>query len=248
MRIALVCAAASLAGCSTDRQLLELKRDRLLRIEQQVLATKIGVEQGSFDPRRYDVYLALDADIFERALGSFKGTTINFDASGRPIALTVQELQMKFRQGSPEVNLSVVAKDVRTGLTARLAMDSRLLIEGDLARPNTMTARIVATRLVPEVSWGPFDVAKTSFVKALLSLEAQRLTEKLPAMTIPVSSDFVFGEPARSVDSGQLATGNGSWIRGTVSYPSTRTQGAIVVRNILFLPNGIHLFANVEGL
>ena len=131
MRIALVCAAASLAGCSTDRQLLELKRDRLLRIEQQVLATKIGVEQGSFDPRRYDVYLALDADIFERALGSFKGTTINFDASGRPIALTVQELQMKFRQGSPEVNLSVVAKDVRTGLTARLAMDSRLLHNED---------------------------------------------------------------------------------------------------------------------
>lgn len=248
MRIVAFCLAVTVAGCSTDRQLLELKRDRLLQIEQQALATKAGVEQGSFDPKRYDVYLALDADIFGRALGSIKGSTIKIEASGRPIALTINELDMNFRPGSPEINISVAAKDIRTGLIAKLKMDSRLIIEGDRAQPDTMTARIVATRVVPELSWGPFDFTKAKFVKALLSLEAQHFTAKLPAVTLPVSSEFAFGDPAKSVDSGQLPTGNGSWIRGNVSYPSTETKGKFVVRNILFLRNGVHLFANVEGL
>ncbi|WP_426291542.1 hypothetical protein [Sphingomonas sp. TWP1-3-1] len=240
--------ALLLTGCSTDRQLLELKRDRLLRIESVSNATLASVEQGSYDPTRYDLYLALDADIFTRVMAQIDGLKVKLEASGRPITLTVDSLAMAFRPGSPEITLNVTARDDRTGIVAKVALDSRLLLEGDLAKPDELKARIIATKLVPEFRWGFLNLTRGKFVRALLELEGSRFTDKLPLMTLPLARDFTFGNPASAVDSGQLDTGNGSWIRGSISLPSTLTKGRFVVKNVLFLNNGLHLFANVEGV
>ncbi len=247
---AMACAfgAILLGGCSTERELLELRRDRLLQIEQNAITARTGVQQGSYDPSKYDIYLALDADVFTRALAQVEGSSTELEASGRPIKLVVKSLQTRFRPGSPEIDLDVEATDLQTGVTAAVQLDSRLIIEGDPAEPEKLTARIVATNLVPDLRWGPLNLTRSKFAKALLSLEASRFTEKLPAMTLPLAHDFKFGEPAKSVDSGQLDTGNGSWIRGNISYPATETKGRFAVKNILFLGNGIHLFATVEGI
>jgi hypothetical protein len=241
-------AAVALCGCSTERQVLELRRDRLLQVEQNALAIKQGVAQGSYDPTKYDIYVALDADVFSRALAGLKDTALEIEVSGRPLTLRVTALDSHFHAGSPEINLGVQAIDRRSGIKAALQLDSRIVIEGDPANPEQMIARIVATRIVPDVRWGPLSFTKAKFVKSLLTLEAARFTDKLPAMTLPLSSEFQFGGPARTVDSGQLNTGNGSWVRGNISYPGTLTTGRFAVKNVLFLNNGVHLFANVEGL
>lgn len=248
MRFGICLMALALAGCSTDRALLELKRERLLQIEQQALSIRGGAEQGSFDPTRYDLYLALDADVFTRLLEGVEGNTVEVVASNRPIELTVDKVEMTFRPGSPEIELAAKARDVGSGLIAELQMDSRLVIEGEPARPDELLARIVATRIVPRVRWGPFDFTKRKFVRSLLSLEAARFTERLPAARLPLAREFAFGKPANSVDSGQIKTTRDSWIRGNLSFPSTEIRGRFVVHNVLFLENGIHLFANVEGI
>lgn len=237
-----------LTGCSTERDLLRLQRDQLLRIEKNAMAVRQGVAQGSFDPRLYDAYLAVDADVFDRVLSTINGYSVEIEASGRPVTISVNAFAMNFRPGSPEIRLDAEAIDKRSGLKAAVKLDSRLIIEGDLQDPGKLKARIVATKIVPDLSWGPLNFTKARFVRSLLALEASRYTEKLPEMTLPVSSDFTFGSPAASVDSGRLDTGNGSWIRGNISYPDTVTSGRFVVKNILFLNNGVHLFAMVEGV
>ena len=197
---------------------------------------------------RHDLYLTLDADVFTRLLEGVEGNTVEVVASNRPIELTVDKVEMTFRPGSPEIELAAKARDVGSGLIAELQMDSRLVIEGEPARPDELLARIVATRIVPRVRWGPFEFTKRKFVRSLLSLEAARFTERLPAARLPLAREFAFGKPANSVDSGQIKTTRDSWIRGNLSFPSTEIRGRFVVHNVLFLENGIHLFANVEGI
>ena len=236
-----------LSGCTTNQQLLELKRDQLLSIERKVLATQAGIAQGSYDPEKYDLYLALDADVFDRVLAELTDQTFELEASGRQLSIVVRSVKMSFSPGNPQVKLDAYAVDRKSSVRADLLLDSRLLIEGDPTRPDTLRARIVATRMVPKLRWGVLDFTRARFVRALLELEAIRFTERLPTVGLPLKQDFGFGQAAMTVDSGEITTGNGSWIRGNISYPSTEVKGQFVVKNVLFLQNGVHLFATIEG-
>lgn len=234
------------SGCSTTRQSLELRRDQLVRLEQNARSLDEAAVAGEFDPSRYDAYLNIQPAFFEQMLKSFDGATATITASGRPIELRIASARMAFRSGSPELKLDVAARDVRSGLAVEVDSDARLILERDPAAPDMLYGSIAMTRMVPKAEWGPFEFTKAKFVRSLLSLEATKFTERLPKFAIPVSHRFAFGSPMAVQDSGQLATGNGSWIRGEVSIPSTRTDGVFAIKHIIFLKNGVHLFANVE--
>jgi hypothetical protein len=248
MRAWIALSIVALTGCSTETQLLELRRDRLLQLETNATQIRDAIPQGSFDPARYDVYLALDTDIFQRVFSEIDGTRFEVVAKGRPVTIEIDKFATTFHPGSPEISLAAKAIDQRSGLEAGLDLDARLVLVGDPAKPDELVARVYATRVVPNMRWGPLDITRMRFVRSLLTLEATKLTDKLPAMRLPLAREFSFGSPAQTRDSGQIATGNGSWIRGQVSLPSTEASGRFVVNNILFIENGVHLFASVEGL
>jgi hypothetical protein len=104
----------------------------------------------------------------------------------------------------------------------------------------------VATRIVPRLRWGILDFTKWKFAKSLLTLEATQLTERIPRVQVPLRDEFRFGGPAetRSIS---LPFKDGA-AAGNVTTPSTQIGGALVVKQILFLKNGVHIFANVEGM
>jgi len=238
--------AASLAGCSTRTQLLELDRDRLLRIEQNATTVNLAAQQSLFRPEDYDLYLSLHRSTFESLLEGFNGATVQIDAGGRPIEITLTTIQMAFRPGSPEVSIDATARDLGTGIEADLKMDTRLLLEGDLSRPDELALRIVATRLVPNLRWGFFDLSRHQFAQRLLTLEAARVTDRLPAISLPLAHDFSIGAP-RTTRAITLPVGRGS-ITGNLTTPSTLSDGQISIKHVVFLRNGVHIFANVEGL
>ena len=244
---ALLLACVAAGGCSTQGDLLELKRDRLLAIEANAISVRDGIPRESFIPERYDVYFAMDADVFERAFSEIEGLTFDVEAKGRPIAFSVDRFTTEFRPGSPVVSLAATAVDQRSGIEAAVDIDTRLVLTGDPAYPDEMTARIYATRVVPDLRWGPLNFTRSRFVRALLALEVSKLTDQFPAVQLPLSSAFAFGEPARSLDSGPIDTGNNSYIRGRITLPSTEVKGQFVVDNVLFLENGVHIFASVKG-
>lgn len=240
-------AAFLLCGCNTRIQQLELQRDQLLRIESAARATRVAADSGEFDPAKYDFYLLLNRSVFDTVMTSFDGMTLAVPAGDRMVDFTVSSLRMGFRPGNPEVTLVATARDRESGLEAGVDLDTRLLIERDTTQGDALFLRVVATRIVPRVSWGAFDFTRRRFVKRLLALEATKFTERLPRIELPVKSDFRIGGPA-STQTVTMPTGNGSTITGTISFPRTEQSGAVAVKHILSLRNGIHLFANVEGM
>lgn len=238
-----------LPGCSTTGDLLRLQRDKLQLIEKNVTAARDRSLQGAYDPSRYDAYLALNATLFQQILVSFDGTKADLDISGRPVSITVNSVRTDFRPGSPQITLDAIASDARSGIQAQVEIDSRLVITRTSDDPEQLQVAIVATRIVPRVSWGPFEITKLRFARALLTLEAERFTSKLPTFTLPLGTGFAFGEQARTIQSDTIPTGeHGGWIRGNLSYPATLTTGRFAIKEILFLENGVHVFANVEGV
>ncbi len=238
----------SLSGCSTTNQALELRRDQLLRIEKSAVETRDLAASGSFDPSKYDAYLGIRPALFDNILQQVSNSKFELLAGGRKIEVEVQTLKMSFRPGSPEISLVASARDMKSGINAEIDIDTRLILEGDPQRPGELFARVTATRIVPKIAWGPLQLTKARFVRSLLSLEAIRFTEKLPRFSVPIDSTFAFGEAAQVRPTGRVATGNGSWISGTVSVPSTLTSGRFVVKHVVFLESGVHMFANVEGI
>lgn len=248
MRALILTVAFALGGCSTQQQILELRRDRLLAIESNAVQVRDSIPLGSFDPNRYDMYIALDKDVFERVFSEIDGSKFDFVSKGRPISISIERFSTQFRPGSPEITLGAKAVDRKSGLEAHLEIDTRLVLVGDPAKPDELTAKIYATRLVPEVKWGPVNFTRQKFVRALLTLEASKFTDKLPEMKLPLSKEFAFGSAAKTVDSGRINLAGDAWMSGKISLPDTRTSGRFVVNKILFLENGVHLFASVEGI
>jgi hypothetical protein len=237
--------AGLIAGCSTNVKLLEMRRDQLVTIETSAKGTRDLAAQGAYDPNRYDLYLMLNATVFDQLLAGFDGTKVTIDGK-RPIDITLGSIRMAFRPGYPDVTVNAKARDRKSGAVAELAIDIRLLVEGDPAKPDTLYLRPVATRIVPQLKWGILDLAKWRFAQRLLTLEATRVTEKVPRISIPVQNRFVIGGKASSQQT-RIDTGDG-YILGNVAYPSTEREAGIAVRHILFLKNGVHVFADVEGL
>lgn len=244
-----MCAASvALSGCSTHLDLLELRRDQLLRLEESAKAVNVKAAAGEFDPSRYDLYLLLNRSIFEQTLGGISGTKVRVDAGGRDVEFTLTSVSMDFRPGAPVVSLNAMARDIKSGLEVEVYMDVRLVLEGDTAKPDELYLRFVATKLVPRIAWGPLDFTRSAFARDLLALEGGRFTERLPRMTLPLQNRFDVGAEGGTRPSGRLPTGNGSWIAGDVTYPGLRLSGSVAVKQVLFLGNGVHLFANVEGV
>ncbi|KLE31984.1 hypothetical protein AAW01_11155 [Aurantiacibacter gangjinensis] len=248
MRPLALAALVLLAGCSTERDILELQLGRLQYLESNAQQVQIGIDQGSYDPARYDAYLALDVDVFQRVFSEVEGQTIEIDAGGRPLEITVGTFSTNFRPGSPEITLAANAVDLQSGIEAGIEIDTRIVLVRDPDRPEELTARIIATRMVPDLRWGPLNFTKARFVRSLLELEASKFTDSLPGVVLPLAQDFAFGADAQVIDTGRISTGNGSYIRGNINVPTTLTTGRFAVQNILFLENGVHVFANVEGL
>jgi hypothetical protein len=246
--LALCAAMLLLSGCSTTKQALELRRDQLLRIEKGALAARDLAVAGAYDREKYDAYLAIRPTLFDNILKEVSGSKFDVVANGRTIAVEVQTVRMAFRPGSPEISLVASVIDKRSGLSAAIDIDTRLILEGDPNHPDQMFARVTATRIVPKLAWGPLEFTKARFVRSLLALEATKFTERLPRFSVPVKSAFAFGEAAQDRATGRISTGGDSWIKGTVAIPSTLISGRFVVKHVVFLESGVHLFANVEGI
>jgi hypothetical protein len=244
-RLIAIAALIVLTGCSTRIHQLELQRDQLLRIEAATGEVRRSAEAGRFDPATYDAYLLLNRSVFDTLMAAFDNTTVEVMANGRPIDFTVSSMRLGFRPGHPDLTLAVVARDRQSRVEANVDLDARLLFEWDSAAAGPVHMRVVATRIVPRVRWGMFDFTRRAFVRRMLALEATRFTERLPRITLPVSSEFEIGGPART----QVITlpAGEATITGNISFPATQQKWAVSVEQILSLTNGVHIFANLEA-
>lgn len=236
------------AGCNTNSALQKMRLSQLERFETNATVVNAAAVNGEYVPASYDLYLKVDRKLIDSVLQPMNGMQTTVDASGRKINLSLQSIEARFQPGTPEIAITATARDEQSGVEANVQMDANLVIAEDPENPGGLLGRVSATRIVPKIAWGPFDFTRRRFARDLLSLEAVKLTEKLPAFTLPTTGKFAVGAPAGVMDTGQIPTSSGSWMRGEVTYPASRISGQVVVKHILVLSNGIHVFADVEGL
>jgi hypothetical protein len=241
----LLAVGLALAACNTTKRQLELERAQLTDIRVSATETRDLAQTGEFDRAKYDLYLMLHRTIFDQVMAAFDGREIAVGSSSRPIDVIVNSVRMKFLAGYPDIAIDATAVDRKSGVRADLVLDARMMIEGDPEQPDSLAIRPRATRIVPKLSWGVFDFTRRRFVRDLLALKAAEFTEKLPRITLPVTKDFSVGSPAR-VETTRFAIGGSAWMEGRVSYPAIQSKGRVAVKRILFLENGVHMFANVE--
>jgi hypothetical protein len=244
LAIALI-TAAMLSGCDTSRQLLQLERDSLQQVVTAQAAVRSSSSAGDYDAKKYDVHLLVGSSVFNEMLTQFDGTTFTIE-QGRPVSVTLEQARFEFRPGYPSIVIKARAKDRETGIEAELALYASVLVERDASKPETMYLRIVTTRAVPNIRWGPLELGKWLFARQLMQIEAMRYAQQLPRLEVPIRTPFTVGGPAGS-QTVAFPAGNAT-IRGVVTWPATEISGAIGAPQVLFLPNGIHIFANVEGI
>ena len=247
MKLLFVPGLALLSACSTGMELLKLQRAQLLEIEKAALNVESYASGAHYDPGRYDLYLFLNSNSFNNILQAFDNLTFETDVGARRVAFTLDRVRTSFRPGYPDMIVAARARDIRTGIVARVEMDARWLVESDEQVTDRLFLRLVARRVVPDLAWGPFSLGKSRFARQLMQLEATKLTRNVPRLEIPVERKFDIGNDAGFVNLAGMRTGDGT-MDGRVSYPSTRIRGTIRICHVLFLKNGIHVFADVKGL
>jgi hypothetical protein len=241
-------AALTLAGCATGAKTRDIRLAQLDRIEAAARAIDADIVAGAYDPAKYDLYLMLNRSLFDQLLGGFAGVTSQFTLDGRAVSITFDKLALDFSPGSPTATIAATAKDLQRNIQVSISLDAQLLIEGDPASPGALFLKPMVTSVEPSIAIGKLDVTRARFVRALIALKITEYTEKLPMIALPLDRAFAMGGPGGTRPTGRIDTGNGSWIEGDLTFPGTQVSGKLSVARILFLGNGVHLFANVEGL
>lgn len=237
----------ALAGCATQAQTLDLRLAQLQRIEASDRAIAADVAAGAYDPAKYDFYLMLNRSLFDQLLRNLAGTTVELPFEGRTIELTLGQVAFDFRPGNSSASIAATAIDPVRKIQVGIALDAQLLVETDPAKPGALLLRPVVTRVDPQVSIGSLDLTRAKFVRSLIALKVTQYSEKLPQIALPVERSFAMGGPGGTRPTGRIDTGNGSWIEGNLTLPGSELSGRFVIAKILFLSNGVHLFANLEA-
>lgn len=230
----------ALVGCDTSRRVLQLELSQLREIERSQSLVAEDAANGVFDRRRYDVHLFLNSDVFESVLAQIGGVTFVPDEAPQ-ITVSIDPPELEFRPGYPQIEISAKAEHSGLGVQGDLTLAASLvLLDGEPKR-----LKAVVTDVEPNLRWRFFDLRYVEFIRQLAKIEVIEYSKQIPAVDLPAGTEFEFGgSPFRDSITAQAG---GSTIVGTVTAPGVGVKGRIVVEELLFLSNGVHLYANVEA-
>lgn len=243
---ALLLLAFTLVGCpSTLRQEKEQRLKVLNETISQSQTVLSEIRAGNIPPK-YDFHLFIAHKVLNSALSQLDG--YSFSPKEDPsIRFVITSVRIANLGAYPLVTLQGTAE--RSHLSAQIELVAVLLPPNSPSNVGSLQANIVA--FTPKVKWWFFELTKSQFVKALLSLKLTDLTEKLPLIDLPISEAMSFGSDALSkqeqiVTSTPPLSQDGSSLLTDVSFPSTKRDRKLMTTRYLFLQEGIHLWGEIR--
>lgn len=230
--------AALLSGCasSTERQLLQ---DQIALHRRAVDASKqtLSQLQGSQGPGSYQVKFYISNGALNGALTALDNLTIpipEIDATANILSVRVADYgafpTVTLRASATRDNLSVEVEATAVLLPSEQAFNE---------------FRISLLAFTPKVSWYSFEVTKAKFIRDLLSLEVVKLTNRLPAITVPVDKQLAVGSAASTNSVRFQATDHPSFITMNVTSPTT--QYSVRPANVrYYFLDGIYIFGDLK--
>ncbi len=247
-RAAAIAGMLMLAGCTTDLTALQIQRAQLAEIETSAQVVNKGLLAGDYDPAKYDFYLMFNRSIFDQVLQGLAGSANTVSIDGKPVEITFTSVALNFHPGSATATIAATATDPANKLVVAIDLDARLLLTSDPAKPGALFLQPEVLRLVPRIQVNNLNVTMAAFVRKLVALKLIQLTQRLPRVALPIVQQFAMGGPGGTRPTGRIATGSNGWIEGNLTFPGSQASGKVVIEKVLVLSNGVHIFANVEGL
>lgn len=233
-----------ISSCSTTKEILEIEKSKLVKIDRETKIIAIRSENGKFDKDRYDLHFFIGADVFKSALKEFQGSSFPLMVNRREVLITVKKVTPDFKDGACIAKLDIEAFQSDLDLTAKIIIDATFVLQTN--KNDEVQLSLHGTNAYPQLKRGEYDLLRLNFLRGLARLEVEKYTEKIPTVSVPLKEDFGFAIPERN----QSITENiekGS-ISGIVKSPPVRFSGTAQVRESVVLKDGVHLFANIEKI
>ena len=234
--LCLVVTAGLIACASTIRQ---QKEGQLLVLEETLAKSRQTLSElrAGVLPPHFDVHLYLGNDVINKVLLALDD--YYFSLPGDPsINIKIAGIRIGNYGSFPTISVSATAQ--RNELSAELDLAAVLLPSGD---PGVFKLKVLT--FVPKLSWYSYELSKSNFVQALLSVELEKITDKLPMIRFPVAQAIQLGGPAFS-NLINFPTGSRSSLDMSVTVPSTLKNREIIITHYVFLESGVHMFGVIK--
>jgi len=214
--------------------------------ELAVLDTAAAASSSTLDafrsnslPPDYDLHLYIAYAPLNKALGALGAYQFPVPGvDGATAHIRALRLTSFGTLPSASVSASVEKGDLKADVGIQV------VLVPELAPDRQPALRFKVLAFTPVVSWNGLEFTKSEFVHALLAVEVNKLTARLPLIVLPVSQQLSLGGPALQKDE-TISTGRDSTLVLRVTVPSTAQQQQIRILNHVFMPDGLHLFAGV---
>lgn len=158
-----------------------------------------------------------------------------------PAGATLEFVQTRlaFDDGPPHALIVAKAVDRAAQVEITLKIFADLLISADTTA-GTMVVKFAVTEIMPDIQFSIFRWHEFWLGMAVLSIEAQKYVDTLPATTIPLATDLPINVDPPST--GTIALPNNSWVNVNQSMPRFDLDYTYTVQRVLTLKDGIHVF------
>jgi len=229
-----------LAGCiSTIRQAQEAELAILTASRAESEQVLKELRDGTLPPE-HDVHVFLRLDVVNRALEAVAHSS--FALPNDPsIQVTLTNIHLATFGAHPTVTIK--AKAVKGALTVEIDATA-VLIPAENGAPGALSMKVLS--FVPKTKWSFLEVTKARFVRALLAVELRKITNKLPAIQLPVEEAITLGSGASTQSVGVQTSDRPSFLTRNVSHPSSQATRKLKIVRIVFLNAGVHVFGVLE--
>lgn len=192
-------------------------------------------------PPYYDTHIYFSNNAFNQALAGFDGFGFALP-NDESINIFIESIRISTYGASPVVTLKTKATKgeftFNVNLTAILIPTSESKL-GEL--------RLKVLNFTPVAEWYFFESGKADFVKALLAVELNKITDRLPVIQLPVSQAIELGGLERK-ETVILPTGRDSKLHMEITFPPTKRNRRVEIVRYVFLESGVHVFGVLKNV
>lgn len=229
------------SGCYITRDALRSEKSRLQMELDALAAIERDLSDPGFPGGGKHVVLNLGYDMINQVLAGAD----NLEApipQGSGAVLRIHEIRMTGQDATPLLSVRASAK--KYGVTIDVAVTAMLLFEQpDPTQPPVFRVRIVD--IAPVLSWRSFTIRRMELARKVLVTKADELAVNKIAFPVPMEQALRLDIPAVAQQTDVPTRPNGSWIRYSVRKPGSTLQRVVRIDRVVFLSDGIHLFATV---
>lgn len=228
-------------GCYLTRAAKQQERSRLRAELQTLEQLHKDLSDGNFPGGSQHVKFKISYDLLNQILAGADGMEAALPED-RDVVIRVDEIRFRGRSATPLLDLRGSAHKwgVTVGVTATAMLDI------DRSDPAAPMFRVRIVDIAPALTWRQFTLRRMELARKVLVTEADKLAINYLAFPIPLEQAIRLDIPAVAESATVPTRNNGSWIRYSVRKPASQLQRVIAIDRIVFLGDGIHLFATVS--